>query len=178
MRILILALSILYSLPAYTKLRILESSVEFIATGRPAFIKAHGTVSLLNTSIEIENNQLNGIAAVDLTSLDSGIELRDQHLKSKYLNTNKYPKAILVFENQKITLDGKVNTIQGKLKFHGIEKLVELKMEFQESDSVIFLQSSFDILLTQFGIELPSFQGITAANKVKLTIKSKVERVK
>ena len=46
-------------------------------------------------------NEISGMAKVDLNKLDSGIELRDEHLKEKYLHTKKFPDAMILINKQK-----------------------------------------------------------------------------
>ena len=114
-------------------------------------------------------NEISGMAKVDLNKLDSGIELRDEHLKEKYLHTKKFPDATILINKQKVNF-GKSNKLKAILNFHGKKKEIVLDVELEKNGKIITLYSDFEFLLTDFGVELPSFQGITAADKVKLNV--------
>ena len=62
------------------------------------------------------------IASIDVNSLDTGIEKRDEHLKSSdFFNINKFPT--IKFELIATTK----NYISGNLTIHGVTKQIKLK---------------------------------------------------
>ena len=155
--------------------KILESEIKFSSVGNPSFIKVNGTVPLVEVNFTIVGDKINGTATVDLNKLDSGIGLRDKHLKEKYLHTKKNPKATILIEKQSVVFSGKNNKIKGTLNFHGKKKEIVLDTKLTRKGNIVSVNSNFEFLLTDFGVELPSFQGITAADKVKLKINTKLE---
>lgn len=175
MKKLILLFTLLLSASVVANVKIIKSNIEFSAKGRPAFIKANGSAPLVDSNLIIKDLKLKGSVTVDISKLDSGIELRDEHLKEKYLHTNKFPQAVLIFDEQSVSLDGSEQTLKGKLKFHGVEKNIQVKAELNKNDREISLESNFVIKITDYGIELPSFQGITAADKVELKVEAELE---
>ncbi len=167
-------LLLLISNYSFANIKLLYSEVKFSAIGRPSFIKANGTVPLILTEMKLEKNTFSGNAIVDLEKLNSGIDLRDKHLKDKYLETKKFPQAKIVIEPQEITYAKEIE-LKAKLMLHGEEKEVILKSRFMKEDNKLNFISNFEVLLSLFKIELPSFQGISAANKVKLKIDTSFE---
>lgn len=174
MKTIILILATIFSLSSEANLKLVKSEIKFSATGRPSFIKANGSVPLVETKLELGTSEISGTAKVDLNKLDSGIELRDEHLKEKYLHTNKFPEATIVINKQKVNF-GKRNKFKAVLNFHGIKKEITLDTELEKNGNIVTLNSDFEFLLTDFGVELPSFQGITAADKVKLNVVASFE---
>jgi len=154
--------------------KIIKSDIAFTAVGKPAFIKANGHVPLKKSDLTMKKDLLSGSLTVSLAMLDSGIELRDTHLKEKYLHTVKHPIATLTFKGQKIMKSTSKQKVTGTLMFHGKEKEITIEALITKVDKVIKVQSDFDFLLTDYGVELPSFQGITAANKVKLKVNTEI----
>lgn len=170
----ILLLTLFISFCSIAGVKVLKSDLKFKATGKPSFIKATGSIPFKETNFEYTESELSGSAKVDLTKLDSGIELRDTHLKEKYLHTNKFPEAQLVILKQKAPV-GKTSKLTAQLTFHGVKKEIMIDAELEKKGKVITLVSSFDFMLTDYGVELPSFQGITAADKVKLNVVTSFE---
>lgn len=155
--------------------KILSSDISFVAKGKPSFIKAKGNVLLKEADIKLNGNNVVGSFIVDLTTLDSGIELRDDHVKNKYIDVKKFPLAKITFNESDLQVDSSSKKVKAILEFHGVKKPVELTMTCEKNKKIIHLSGSFSLSLTQFEVELPSFQGITAAEKVKITIDSKVQ---
>lgn len=174
MKIVIFILAIIFSLSGEANVKLVKSEIKFSATGKPSFIKANGSVPLVETNLEFEANEVSGTAKVDLNKLDSGIELRDKHLKEKYLHTSKYPDAALLINKQKVNF-GERNKLKAVLSFHGRKKEITLDAELEKNGKIVTLNSDFKFLLTDFGVKLPSFQGITAADKVKLNVVASFE---
>lgn len=76
--------------------------------------------NLANSSIEV---------TIDLRSLDSGWEDRDEHFKSEdFLEVSEYPRA--TFASTSITADGEERyEVDGELTMHGITRPVTLDVE-------------------------------------------------
>lgn len=167
---------LLLSNPLFATSKIINSQIDFVAKGNPSFIKATGELKINEAKLILKENMVAGEIKVDLTKIDSGIELRDSHLKEKYLHTEKYPHAILKVKDLKL-MEGK--TFEGKFKakllFHGIEKDIEVSGNLLKKDNHIEVMGEFDLKLTDYSIELPSFQGITAADIVKIKVNTKIE---
>jgi polyisoprenoid-binding protein YceI len=112
---------------------------------------------------------------VSLDSLDTGIGLRNNHMREKYLETNLYPFAQftgrITTEIQKSKLDSVINT-EGILRIHGIEKKQKITGRVSNYDNMYKLETNFSISLSDFGIEQPSFLFISVDNDivVKCTI--------
>jgi polyisoprenoid-binding protein YceI len=174
MKVIIFILATIINISGEANVKLVKSEIKFSATGRPSFIKANGSVPLIETNLEFGANEISGSAKVDLNKLDSGIKLRDEHLKEKYLHTNKFPEAMIVINKTKVNF-GKRNKLKAVLSFHGKKKEITLDTELEKNGKIVTLNSEFEFLLTDFDVELPSFQGITAADKVKLYVVASFE---
>ncbi|MBX3017210.1 MAG: YceI family protein [Bdellovibrionaceae bacterium] len=103
----------------------------------------------------------NGVK-VDLASLSTGIKLRDEHMKDKYLEVAKHPQAELTVG----ACEG--GSGKGKLKIRGIEKDVSGKCAVRGKN--VFAE--FEISLADFKIEGIRYMG--AGVKDKATVKALV----
>lgn len=97
---------------------------------------------------------------VSLKNLDTGMKLRNDHMKDKFLEVNKYPEAILVRG------EGLNGTGTGKIKIRGIEKEVKGTYKIVGSE----VEAEFELLLSDFGITGINYKGVGVEDKVKLKV--------
>ncbi len=141
--------------------------VEFTAKGFPTFITIKGVGEGLTGSMEVEGKIIKeAIFTFPLKTLKTGMDLRDEHMHEKYLETQKYPLAKLILPSFELKDSG---TIQATLKLHNVEKEIEVHYEASKSDK-LKVTATFQIILADFGIEIPSFQGITVAKEISLAV--------
>ncbi|MBI3535304.1 MAG: YceI family protein [Deltaproteobacteria bacterium] len=81
-----------------------NGSVAFKAIGRPSALKINGKGEKAKGTLIIDGVVITGTTSFNLDSLDTGITLRNTHMKKKYLDTEKYPSAKFVFTS--MTLPG------------------------------------------------------------------------
>ena len=148
-----------------------EGATEFYAIGRPSAIKIHGKGSPPRGTLTLTNNHLNGIATLDISSLDTGMQLRNEHMKNKYLEVKTYPEAKLNFKDVEVSPSAAAGKpFHGMLTLHGVTKPVEGTLVFNPSDTKASGSADFTVKLTDYGIAIPSFAGITVAEDVELHI--------
>lgn len=95
---------------------------------------------------------------VDLNSLDTGIGLRNRHMRENYLHTEQFPfthftgkliKAEAVKEGEYAV------TAEGTMFIHGIEKQMTVEGMIQATASGYRIQAKFTAALTDYNIEVP-----------------------
>lgn len=152
-------------------------AVEFQATGRPSALKIRGKGDKLTTSLSLEKSTLKGAVEFDLTSLDTGLSLRDHHMKEKYLQVEKFPKSrfeVTSFELPAAltgTSDGEAEVkIPGTLTLHGVTHPTEAQTKITKKGTELSISSQFAIKLPEYGIDIPKFAGITVAEDVTLKV--------
>jgi polyisoprenoid-binding protein YceI len=158
-----------------------NGTVKFFAIGNPSAIRIDGVGSGPEGRLEVvadeKNSKIAGQFVVELTSLNSGIEMRDSHMKEKYLEVEKYPVAKFTLET--INIDGNILKsfnksnipFTGMMNFHGKEKVIagiaDLKSNNKDDAKVV---AKFKVKATDFNIEIPSFAGITVADEIELEV--------
>lgn len=146
-----------------------KSDFKFKAIGKPSFIKIKGGSSDFSGELNLdeEKQTVSGQIMLELGQIKTGISLRDEHLRDKYLEVAKYPQAKLTFKE----IDRAATKFKGLLELHGKTREVEVELsqpvELTENAKV---QATFSLLLDDFGVEIPSFKGITVASKVELEV--------
>lgn len=114
-----------------------------------------GQATLSNGQVKADN------IVVELKTLTTGISLRDEHLKNKYLEVEKFPEAILTAGSGK---DGKG---KAQLKVHGIQKEIDGTYELDQKTKE--LNATFNIKLSDFGITGIKYLGVGVKDDVKIT---------
>ena len=101
--------------------------------------------------------------------------LMEEHFNEKYVESDKFPKSTFVGRVQNwddFNWNGTEQNIvvKGKITIHGIEKEIIVKGVIETSKSTIFLSSSFDVIISDFGIEIPRL----VRDKISETVKVEV----
>ena len=116
--------------------------------------------------------RLAGEIALDLATIDTGIGLRNQHLREKYLEVARgrgFDHALLtdvaVNDAAGTDFEGR-SAFTGSLLLHGVQKLVTGTAELRRSGAGVRVDASFSLTLTDFGIEPPEYLGVGVGNKV------------
>lgn len=156
-----------------------NGSVEFNAVGRPSAIKIKGKGTNAKGTLTLEGNRVSGIAIFALDSLDTGIKLRNEHMKTKYLETEKFPEARLTLSQITLPESFKGDVamaenvpFEGKLLLHGVEKLVKGNASVERKGAEVTLDAVFDLKISDFAIATPGFAGITMAEDVKVIVRT------
>lgn len=160
------ALLALVALSADAKVAGTGGSVEFFATG-PAGLKINGKGS----EIVASEDGANVVVTVPLAKIDTGIGLRNQHMRDKYLETNKYPNAVLSVPKSALGLPGGGSgDTTGTLALHGKQKPVTFHYDVKKNGDSYAVSGTLRVVMTEFGIEQPSFAGATVKPEVDVKV--------
>lgn len=154
-----------------------KGQVTFLAKGKPALISIKGEGEGATASLKEKDQLLSGEVSFQLKSLKTGIELRDDHLKNKYLEVDKYPTATLKISDLKLPENLKDGfPFKGTLNLHGVDQPVEGNASVTTDSKSQKISADFKLKLSQFKIEIPSFKGITVAEEVQIKVEAPVVR--
>jgi polyisoprenoid-binding protein YceI len=117
-----------------------------------------------------------GSLAVDLRTLDTGIGLRNDHLREKYLEIDKgagYDKAVVSDIDLKglnpDAPEGK-GSFTGSLTVHGVKKTVTGPVEVKKTGSGLRVKASFPVNLSDYNIPEPRYLGVGVKNTVQVEV--------
>lgn len=152
-----------------------DSSATFEATGKPALLKIQGKGAKVEGAVDVDGKNAKGEFKIDLAQFTTGIETRDEHMKEKYLEVQKYPKATLKIESVSLP-DGwtpgsevKDASFKGLLTVKDVTKPIEGKVSVGSGN--LASKADFEMKLTDYpAIGVPSFKGITVADSVKVHV--------
>jgi polyisoprenoid-binding protein YceI len=119
---------------------------------------------------------LDGSLAVDLHTLDTGISLRNEHLRQQYLEVDKapgYDQAVLTeIELQGLNRDapqGK-GSFSGSLALHGVSKSVTGPVEVRKGGAGLQVKASFPVRLADYAIAEPRYLGVGVKDTVQVNV--------
>ncbi len=151
------------------------AKTSFVAVGKPAMLRIHGESEGIVSKLSIENKLVNGAVDVQLDKFKTGIETRDEHMKKKYLEVEKFPEAVLNVKDLSVA-DMKAGakkdlSFKANLTLHGVTKEVDVKGKLEAiSDSKFKIQATANIKLSDFKIDIPSYAGIKVADSVDFDV--------
>lgn len=148
--------------------------VEVVAIGKPSFIKIRGKGAAPTGTFTVEGKKATGVIEFELASLDTGIELRNEHMLNKYLEVKQHPKAKLQIEDLTLPKDwtpeqAKLDGVpfKGKLTLHGETQPVEGTFTVGDKRDV---NAEFKLKLSDYKITIPEYLGVKVADEVNVTV--------
>lgn len=148
-----------------------------LAIGMPSFLKVNvsGT-GPYGELIVGEDKLVSGTLKLNFSKLDTGIGLRDSHLKNKYLEVAKFKESTLTLSALRFTETfGKDLQFTGELKIKDTIKKVSGSYQLAKvEDGGYRLTAKFAFKMSEFPIGIPSYSGITMADEVKVEVESQV----
>jgi polyisoprenoid-binding protein YceI len=163
-----------------------QGEVSFLAVGNPSAIKIRGKTSLTPGSSKpsltgaltlLEGKNITGDTSFTLDSLDTGLDMRNRHMKEKYLETAKFPESKLTLKKLELPqpftgakLEKKEIPFTGSLTLHGVTKEVKGTADFSGEGTKANLSFNFKIQISDFGIAPPTFLKISVGNDVTVDV--------
>ena len=124
--------------------------------------------------------RLGGEVAVDMRTIDTGISLRNEHLRDKYLETAKgegYDKAVL---SGIVLADADSEGFAGSSPFtatlllHGVKHEVTGKAEIRPEGAGRRVRAEFPLNLTDFGVSPPEYLGVGVGSRLLVKVNTLV----
>jgi polyisoprenoid-binding protein YceI len=119
-----------------------------------------------------EAGAVKGTLAVDLMKLDTGISLRDRHLRTNYLEVQKGPDfAVAKLANLKLEhLPGK-GTFKALLTLHGQQHEVTGSADVQQNGAGYRVVATFPMHISEFQIPDPTYLGVGVKDEITIRVK-------
>lgn len=148
------------------------SEVGFLAVG-PAGLKIEGESSQLTAK---ESGGILTLTA-PLTSLKTGISLRDNHLKDA-LNVSKHPTAQLAVKRAALKFPANDKSLEGSatgdFTLNGTKKPLKFNYKVSRTGSDYHVQGLATVDITKFKLEKPCYLGVCVSQDVKIKVKFKL----
>ncbi len=110
---------------------------------------------------------------VDLNSIDTGIGLRNRHMRENYLHTDKYPKTH--FSGKIVSMEDSTTSIKkvkasGKMFIHGVEREIDVDGVLSKTADGYRVKTKFIVALTDYNIEIPQLMFMKIDENMRLVL--------
>ena len=114
---------------------------------------------------------VSGTLKVELQTLETGIGMRDRHMRNNYLEVEKGPTfATATFDDIRVEkLEGKT-IFSGILTLHGQKKKISGAADLQQRDGRIKVQAQFALKVSDFEIPAPTYLGIGVRDEIQIKV--------
>lgn len=150
-----------------------DATTEFKALVKPGSLQINGVGGKTTGVIDIKENLVSGELTVHLNDLSTGISMRDNHMKDKFLETKKYPDAVLKITEMKLPQDPfavkfKQSGIpfKGALSVHGVESPIAGTADIDSTGTMVLVETKLKTTIAAHKIEKPGYLGVKVADDV------------
>lgn len=146
--------------------------VSFFAKGSPGALDIEGKTSV----VVFTDDGTTLTFKVPMATVSTGIELRDQHMRDNYVEVAKYPEITLTLAKADVKWpapDGEETsgTVAGSFTTHGVTQPVEIAYSVKPGKKGMVVEASFPYDVTQHGIAIPSYLGVTIDPAQRVEVK-------
>lgn len=111
---------------------------------------------------------------VPLSPIDTGISLRNKHMREKYLEVHKYPNAVLTVKRSALKFPKSGAALeadaQGEMKIHGKTKKVGFHYRAKRSGARYDVSGHVALNINDYGIKVPSYLGVTVKPDITVDV--------
>lgn len=117
---------------------------------------------------------------VDLNSIDTGIGLRNRHMRDNYLETDKFP--FTHFSGKLIKAEKNSDTIyqvsaQGTLFIHGVQKEITVEGKMSSINGIYRIKANFLLALSDYKVKIPQIMFYKIDENMKLELDFYVKKI-
>lgn len=151
--------------------KITEGNIHFKSAAPLEVIEANSKE--LKGLIDLDNNTF--AFTVPTTSFEGfNSSLQREHFNENYMESSRFPTSTFsgkMIEKIDVSKDGNYSVrAKGKLKIHGVEQERIIRSDIQIKDDLIFIKSSFTVILHEHNITIPKIVYQKIAEEIKVEI--------
>lgn len=151
-----------------------QGYAEFISSA--PWLEFKGVSSSLTGLIDLDKNILDFY--IDLTTLDTGIRLRNKNMRDSYLETDLYPFA--EFQGELVEVprfesgDSARVTATGTFTIHGVSKDLEVSGVLVRENGALGLAAAWEVALSDFNIQRPAIVSYQLNEIIRIRIEGRL----
>lgn len=141
----------------------------FFAVGSPSFLNIEG----VSTKMSLTDDGTKLTFNVPMTSVDSGVELRDQHMNDNYIQVSKFPNATISLNKADVpwpTEGSKTVTVAGTFTVHGVSQPASIQATVTKTSAGWRVKGKFNYDCNKHGITIETYMGVTIDPKMYATV--------
>jgi len=118
-----------------------------------------------------EQGAVRGALKVELQTLETGIGIRDRHMKNNYLEVEKGPEfSTAMIEDIRVEKMAGKTVFTAMLSLHGQKRKVTGAAELQQKDGSIKVQAQFPLKVSDFDIPAPTYLGVGVRDEIQIKV--------
>jgi len=133
------------------------SEITFRATSR--LMNADGRFARLSGDVLVDPTALTSARislTIDAASLDTGIEMRDNHLRSSdFFEVERFPTV--TFQSVRVEAAGRRAIVVGRLTLHGVTREIAVPIDVQITNTALVASGEFIVNRGEYAINYNSF---------------------
>jgi len=160
----------------------------FVRTPEPAAATFHATgpgglrINGSTPDVRVLDDGKTFSVFVPLKDVDTGIAMRNRHLKERYLEVGKFPEAHLSVSDDALGVPAPGKTIKHKTKgaitLHGVTRDLPFAYEATcDAKGVWHATGTLGLNINDFAIETPKYMGVSVKPDVTIEVKFDLSRV-
>lgn len=173
MRIVILKLCLLFSLPLFGQQHLLsDSQISFYSSAPIEDIEA--STSKAKSLFKAETGEIAFV--IPINTFEFRKKLMQEHFNENYLESHKYPDA--TFKGRLTGFNPQQTGVQkvmarGEMHIHGVSRPVETEGTVEFRGNEVYMDAKFPIRLADYKIEIPTLVTYNLAEVVDVKIKAR-----
>lgn len=148
-----------------------KRKISFFAVGSPGFLSIEGKTE----EITLEDDGTALTFTVPMDTVETGMGLRDSHMRKKFVQTDQFPNVTLVVQRDQVEWPSGATTkgtLTAAFTAHGVTKDVEVAYTVKEIKTGLRITAEFPFNTSEHGIEIPSYKlvEVDPAMRAEVTI--------
>lgn len=146
-----------------------KPKVSFFATGSPGFMSIEG----VSSAVTLTDDGTRLTFTVPMSTVDSGIALRDEHMNKNYVQIDQYPNVVLDLAKAEVTwpTDGSsTGTVNANFTVHGVTRPTTVGYTVTKTKTGYRVKARFDYDVSQHGITIEPYMGVSFDHKMYATV--------
>ena len=140
-------------------------------TGRSDYLV--GRINLADSTVQFY---------IDLTTVSTGVKLRDEHMQEEYLQTDKYPFAQfsgkIVSSFNPASADTQQVTVKGTFKVHNVSHVITVSGKVKISPQKLYVYAAWPVKLGDYNIRIPQVLFMKVSPTQAVSISTTLDRMK
>lgn len=145
--------------------------VTFFAVGNPGFLDIEGVTNQM--TVADDGTKLT--FTVPMATVETGIDLRDDHMNNKYVEVATYPNVVLTLDKASVTWPAAVGesasgTAKATFTIRDVTQPADVTYTVKKSKTGYKVNAKFTFDVSKHGIAVPSYLGVTVESAMRAEV--------
>ena len=178
MKSLLVIIGLLVTNPLLAQKFMTRNAEVYFFSDKDAVEIVEATNSQVGAVIDLEEGAI--AFQIQMRAFHFDIALMEEHFNENYIESELYPKATFrgAFKDLPSDLTTPQNLlVYGTMDFHGVKKEMEIPVNIVLKDEVLEGSSKFNLLCSDFNIDIPKLVADKIANSIEVTVTARLTKL-